>query len=84
MPMRHLDDHTKMIADIRVLHSKILDLHNGINELRHRYPDQDLIRYAEIAQVKEDAEKLRQMHVWLEVIADALNDQVLNHREKAA
>ena len=67
-----------------MLHSKILDLHNGINALCHRYPDQDLIRYAEIAQVKEDAEKLRQMHVWLEVIADALNDQVLNHREKAA
>lgn len=84
MPMRHLDDHTKMIADIRVLHSKILDLHNGINALRHRYPDQDLIRYAEIDQVKEDAEKLRQMHVWLEVILDALHDQELNHQKHAA
>ena len=84
MPMRHLDDHTKMIADIRVLLSKILDLHNGINTLRHRYPDQDLIRYAEIDQVREDSEKLRQMHVWLEVVADALNDQELNHQKRAA
>jgi hypothetical protein len=50
----------------------------------HRYPDQDLIRYAEIDQIKEDAERLRQMHVRLEVVLDALNDQELNRREKAA
>ena len=84
MPMRHLDDHTKMIADIRVLHSKILDLQSGVNALRHRYPDQDLIRYAENHQIKEDAEMLRQITNWLGTLTDALNDQEIKHRNDAA
>ncbi len=75
MANRHLDDDTKMIADIRVLHSKIQELHHGVDTLRKRYPDQDLIRYADIDQVEDDAEKLRQIHTWLRVIADALSDQ---------
>ena len=64
-----------MIADIRVLHSKVTDLHSGVNALRQRYADQDLTRYAEIAQVKDDAEKMRQICAWLGIIADALNDR---------
>ena len=70
-----MDDDSKIIADIRVLHSKILDLHNGVNALRKRYPDQDLVRYAEIDQVRDDSEMLRQVELWLKVIADALSDQ---------
>ena len=52
---------------------------HGVNTLRKRYPDQDLIRYADIDQVEDDAEKLRQMHTWLRVIAD-----VLSHQRRAA
>jgi hypothetical protein len=80
----HMDDDAKMIADIRVLHSKVLDLHNGVNALRKRYSDHDLIRYAEFDQVTGDAEKLYHIELWLRVIADALNDQELNRQKKAA
>ena len=67
-----------------MLHSKILGLQIGVNALRHRYPDQDLIRYAENHQIKEDAEMLRQIKIWLGTLADALNDQELKHRNDAA
>jgi hypothetical protein len=73
--MRNLDHDAKMIADIRVLSSKVEDLYNGVNALRKRYPDQDLIKYGEIDNLKDASEKLRQINVWLQVMADALSDR---------
>jgi hypothetical protein len=70
-----------MISDIRGLHAKVLELHNGVNAVRRRYPDQDLMRYAEISEVMGDAEKLHEICVWLSVIADALHDQELKKEE---
>jgi hypothetical protein len=75
MPIRHIDEDAKMIADIRVLHSKVQDLHSGVIALRERYADQDLTRYAEVGQVRGDAEMLRQISAWLGIITDALNDR---------
>jgi hypothetical protein len=42
-----------------------MELHSGVNASRRRYPDQYLIKYAEIGQVEDDAEKLRQIELWL-------------------
>jgi hypothetical protein len=72
---RHIEDEAKMIADIRVLHEKVIELSAGIADLRLHYTDQELAKYAEIAQVRFDAKLLHRMVAWLGTIADALSDR---------
>lgn len=73
--MKDLDRDSKMIADIRVLHAEVLALCNGLAALRTRYTDHDLLKFAEIDVIREDAEKLKVVYSWLKVMEDALSDR---------
>jgi hypothetical protein len=73
MSMRNLDREVRMISDVRVLHAKLRDLYGGFNATRQLYTDQELIEYAEIDQVRDSAEKLREMHSYMQVMLDALS-----------
>ena len=83
----HMEDEAKMIADIRAVHQKLIDLVAGMNDVRERYTDQDLVRYADVGQVRLDAKRLHDMAVWLGSIADSLNDREVmkngNHQKSA-
>lgn len=70
-----MEDDAKMISDIRAMHAKVMDLHAEYNALRERYTAQDLLKYAELAQVRKDAEQLRELYTWLAVVMDALDDR---------
>jgi hypothetical protein len=75
MSMRNLDREVKMISDVRVLHAKLRDLYGGFKATRQLYTDQELIKYAEIDQVRNSAEQLREMHAYMQVMLDALSNR---------
>jgi len=63
-----------MISDVRALDAKLRDLYSGFKATRKLYTDQELIKYAVVDQVRDSAEKLREMHAYLLVMLDALSD----------
>jgi hypothetical protein len=73
--MRNLDREVTMISDVRVLHAKLRDLYSGFIATRKLYTDQELIKYADPNQVRDSAEKLREMHVYMQVMLDALSNR---------
>jgi len=74
MSMRNLDREVRMISDVRALDAKLRDLYSGFKATRKLYTDQELIKYAVVDQVRDSAEKLREMHAYLLVMLDALSD----------
>lgn len=75
---KHIEDDFHRIADIRLLHGKVMDLYNGMNALRAKYPDQDLLKFADtshLGELHDAAEKLRQVVSWIAVLTDALSDR---------
>ena len=75
MSMKNLDREVQLISDVRVLHNKLQDLYSGFTAARKLYTDQELIRYAQTDPVRDSAEKLREMHAYLQVLLDALSDR---------
>lgn len=73
--MRNLERDVKMIADLQLVHAKFLEFYNGVNAARGLYTDQEILKYADYVPLLADADKLRQIQSWLQVMLDALSDR---------
>jgi len=54
----------RVIADLRVMHSKVDELYQVVTMLRHRHGDSDVLHYADQDVLGEDIRKIMDIYVW--------------------
>lgn len=62
---RWLDvNEVRLIADLRVMHSKVDELYQIITNLKRRHDDDDIHKYADQPVLSEDIERVDEMYMW--------------------
>ena len=65
-----LDGHTldieeiRLIADLRVMHTKVNELHGIIEYLKKRHAESDIVKYADYDLLAEDIRKSDEIYLW--------------------
>jgi hypothetical protein len=62
---RWLDvDEIRLIADLRVMHSKVDELYQIVNNLKRRHDDDSIHKYADQRVLSEDIDRVDEMYIW--------------------
>lgn len=62
---RWLDiDEVRLVADLRLMHAKVNELHACIASLKHRHNEADICKYADAPVLDEDIEKVDEIYLW--------------------
>lgn len=54
----------RLIADLRVMHAKVDELHHMVNTLKNRYDETDIVRYADQELLAREIEQVDQLYLW--------------------
>jgi hypothetical protein len=62
---RWLDvDEVRLIADLRVMHSKVDELYQMVGNLKRRHNDDSIHKYADQRVLSEDIDRVDEMYMW--------------------
>jgi hypothetical protein len=62
---RWLDvDEVRLVADLRVMHSKVDELYQIVTNLKRRHDDDSIHKYADQPVLTEDIERVDEMYMW--------------------
>ena len=62
---RWLDvNEVRLIADLRVMHSKVDELYQIVTNLKRRHDDDDIHKYADQPVLSEDIDRVDEMYMW--------------------
>ena len=69
---RSLDvEEIRLIADLRVMHSKVDELFQVVTRLKQRHPESDIRKYADQAALESDIHEVDQIYLWFIGLKDA-------------
>lgn len=54
----------RLIADLRVMHAKVNELHHMITTLQERYDETEIVRYADQELLTREIEQVDQIYLW--------------------
>ena len=57
-------DEIRLIADLRVMHAKVDELHHMITTLQKRYAEADIVRYADQELLAREIEQVDHLYLW--------------------
>jgi len=57
-------DEIRLIADLRVMHTKVNELHSIIEYLKTRHGESDIVKYADYAVLADDIRKSDEIYLW--------------------
>ena len=62
---RWLDvDEIRLIADLRVMHSKVDELYQIVSNLKRRHDDDSIHKYADQRVLSEDIDRVDELYMW--------------------
>lgn len=74
---RWLDiEETRLVADLRLMHAKVNELHACVASLKRRHMEADICKYADGPVLDEDIEKVDEIYLWFV--------KVKNERERSS
>ena len=53
----------RLISDLRIMHSKVDELHNIVESLKHRHNEADIVKYADYEILAEDIRKVDEIYL---------------------
>ena len=62
---RWLDmDEVRLVSDLRIMHAKVDELYQIVQNLRRRHNQRAICDYADYAMLQEDIDRVDQMYLW--------------------
>jgi hypothetical protein len=62
---RWLDvEETRLVSDLRIMHSKVNELYNVMENLKQRHDEADIVKYADYEALGEDIRKVDETYLW--------------------
>jgi len=62
---RWLDiEETRLVSDLRIMHSKVTELHTIVENLKHRHHEAEIVKYADYEALGEDIRKVDEIYLW--------------------
>lgn len=75
---RWLDvDEVRLVSDLRVMHSKVDELHQMVTNLKRRHSESDIHKYADQPVLSEDIAHVDEIYLWFVSLKEE------NHSKKA-
>jgi len=69
---RWLDvEEVRLIADLRIMHSKVDELFQLVTRLKQRHPEADIRKYADQSALESDIHEVDQIYLWFIGLKDA-------------
>ncbi len=57
-------DEIRLIADLRVMHSKVDELYQIVSNLKRRHDDDSIHKYADQRVLSEDIDRVDELYMW--------------------
>jgi len=57
-------EETRVVADLRIMHSKIDELHQVVNALKRHHDEKAIVKYADQPVLTEDIQKVDELYLW--------------------
>jgi hypothetical protein len=57
-------DEIRIVADLRIMHSKVDELYQVVNALRQRHDESATVKYADQPVLTEDIRKVDEIYLW--------------------
>jgi hypothetical protein len=57
-------DEIRLIADLRVMHSKVDELYQTVSNLKRRHDDDAIHKYADQRVLSEDIDRVDELYMW--------------------
>jgi hypothetical protein len=70
-------DEIRLISDLRIMHSKVDELHNVIENLKQRHEESDIVKYADYDVLAEDIRKVDEIYLWFVKVKEERDDAKL-------
>ncbi len=62
---RWLDiEETRLVSDLRIMHSKVDELYNVVMTLRGRFDEEQIIKYADDPVLQENIKRVDELYLW--------------------
>ncbi len=60
----------RLVADLRVMHTKVNELHSIIDYLKNRHEEADIVKYADYDLLTQDIRKSDEIYLWFVKVKD--------------
>jgi hypothetical protein len=57
-------EEVRLVSDLRIMHSKVDELHHVVDNLKRRHSHQDIFLYADAAVLAEDIRGVDEIYLW--------------------
>jgi len=57
-------DEVRLIADLRIMHSKVDELYHVVTNLKRRHDDNSIHKYADQRVLSEDIDRVDELYMW--------------------
>jgi hypothetical protein len=74
-PLRGLTiDEIRLVSDLRVMHSKVDELHNIVQNLKRRHDPDEIHKYADRPVLEQDIDNVDQIYLWFVKLREKRHD----------
>ena len=57
-------DETRIVSDLRIMHAKVGELHQIVENLKRRHSHQDVFQYADAPVLAENIRRVDEIYLW--------------------
>jgi hypothetical protein len=57
-------EEVRLVSDLRIMHSKVDELHHVVDNLKRRHSHQDIFQYADVPVLAEDIRRVDEIYRW--------------------
>lgn len=57
-------EEVRVVADLRIMHAKVEELHNLVSALKRRHEERDVVKYADQPVLTDDIHKVDEIYLW--------------------
>lgn len=74
-------DEVRIVSDLRIMHSKVDELYQVVDNLKRRHHEADIHKYADQPVLNEDIERVDDIYLWFVSLKDGLRRHAINRRK---
>jgi hypothetical protein len=71
-------DETRLVSDLRIMHSKVDELYHLVDALKRRHSHKDVYRYADGSLLAENINRVDEIYIWFVRLKEEAERQRLN------
>lgn len=57
-------EEVRLVSDLRMVHAKVDELYNAVQQLRRRHDQDDIVRYSDQSALTDDIQHLDEIYLW--------------------